>query len=138
MIWVAVSFLFIGWLWWYLGGTSPDAVSRDLADSKALKFITGYLVEKALAVDNIFVFLMLLTYFAVPSAFQKRVLMIGILSALALRAIMILISAWLISQFHWVMYVFGAFLLFTGIKMWWAAGQKPALGNNPALHWTST
>lgn len=135
MIWVAVSFLFVGWLWWYLGGTGQDPVSRELADAKALEFITGYLVEKALAVDNIFVFLMLFTYFAVPSAFQKRVLMIGILGALVLRAIMILIGAWLISQFHWVMYVFGAFLLFTGIKMWWAAGQEPDLGNNPALRW---
>ncbi len=135
MIWVAVSFLFVGLLWWYLGGTGLDPVSRDLADAKALEFITGYLVEKALAVDNIFVFLMIFTYFAVPSAFQKRVLMIGILGALVLRAIMILIGAWLISRFHWIMYVFGAFLLFTGIKMWWAAGQEPDLGNNPALRW---
>ncbi|MGV3653669.1 MAG: TerC family protein [Noviherbaspirillum sp.] len=135
MVWVAVSFLFVGWLWWYLGGTGLDPVARDLADAKALEFITGYLVEKALAVDNIFVFLMIFTYFAVPSAFQKRVLMIGILGALGLRAIMILIGAWLISQFHWIMYVFGAFLLFTGIKMWWAAGQEPDLGTNPALRW---
>ena len=135
MIWVAVSFLFVGWLWWYLGGTGTDPVSRELADAKALEFITGYLVEKALAVDNIFVFLMLFTYFAVPAAFQKRVLMIGILGALVLRAVMILIGAWLIAQFHWIMYVFGAFLVFTGIKMWWAAGQEPDLGNNPALRW---
>lgn len=135
MIWVSVSFLFVGWLWWFLGGTGLDPASRDLADTKALEFITGYLVEKALAVDNIFVFLMIFTYFGVPSAFQKRVLMIGILGALVLRAIMILIGAWLIAQFHWIMYVFGAFLLFTGIKMWWAAGQEPDLGNNPALRW---
>lgn len=135
MIWVAVSFLFVGWLWWYLGGTGSDPVSRYLAYAKALEFITGYLIEKALAVDNIFVFLMIFTYFAVPSAFQKRVLMIGILGALVLRTIMILIGAWLISQFHWIMYVFGAFLMFTGIKMWWAASQEPDLGNNPALRW---
>jgi tellurite resistance protein TerC len=135
LIWVAVSFLFVGWLWWYLGGTGTDLAARELADAKALEFITGYLVEKALAVDNIFVFLMLFTYFAVPAEFQKRVLMIGILGALVLRAIMILIGAWLISQFHWVMYVFGAFLVFTGVKMWWAAGQEPDLDNNPALRW---
>ena len=135
IIWVALSFLFVGWLWWYLGGTSPNPVSRDLADTKALEFVTGYLVEKALAVDNIFVFLMIFTYFAVPSAFQKRVLMIGILGALVLRAIMILVGAWLITQFHWIMYLFGAFLLFTAIKMWWAAGQEPDLANNPALRW---
>jgi tellurite resistance protein TerC len=135
LIWVAVSFLFVGWLWWFLGGVGSDPAAKDLADAKALEFITGYLVEKALAVDNIFVFLMLFTYFAVPSEFQKRVLMIGILGALVLRAVMILVGAWLIAQFHWVMYVFGAFLVFTGVKMWWAAGQEPDLDNNPALNW---
>ena len=135
LIWVAVSFLFVGWLWWYLGGTGENPAAKALADTKAVEFITGYLVEKALAVDNIFVFLMLFTYFAVPAEFQKRVLMIGILGALVLRAIMILIGAWLITKFHWVMYVFGAFLVFTGIKMWLAAGQEPDLNNNPALRW---
>ncbi len=130
-IWVAVSVAFVGWLWWYLGGPQGDAA----ADAKALEFITGYLVEKALAVDNIFVFLMLFTYFAVPAEFQKRVLMFGILGALVLRAGMILIGAWLIAQFHWVLYVFGAFLVFTGVKMWWAAGQEPDLDSNPALNW---
>ncbi len=93
LVWVAVSFFFVGWLWWFLGGTSPDPAIREMADGKALEFITGYLVEKALAVDNIFVFLMLFTYFAVPAEFQKRVLMIGILVALVLRAVMILIGA---------------------------------------------
>ena len=66
LIWVAVSFVFVGWLWWYLGGTAGDPV----ADQKALEFVTGYLVEKALAVDNIFVFLMLFTYFAVPAEYH--------------------------------------------------------------------
>jgi tellurite resistance protein TerC len=135
LIWVAVSFVFVGWLWWFLGGAGEEPAARELADAKALEFITGYLVEKALAVDNIFVFLMLFTYFAVPAQFQKRVLMIGILGALVMRAIVILIGAWLIAQFHWILYVFGAFLLFTGIKMWWAAGQEPDLDNNPALRW---
>jgi tellurite resistance protein TerC len=135
LIWVAVSFVFVGWLWWYLGGTGDNIEAKALADAKALEFVTGYLVEKALAVDNIFVFLMLFTFFAVPSAFQKRVLMIGILLALVLRAVMILVGAWLISQFHWIMYVFGAFLVFTGVKMWWASGQEPDLENNPALKW---
>jgi tellurite resistance protein TerC len=131
LIWVAVSFVFVGWLWWHLGGLEGNAA----AGTKALEFITGYLVEKALAVDNIFVFLMLFTYFAVPAEFQKRVLMIGILGALVLRAVLILIGAWLIAQFHWILYLFGAFLVFTGIKMWWAAGQEPDLDGNPALKW---
>ena len=135
ILWIAVSFCFVGWLWWYLGGTSADAAASAMADAKALEFVTGYLVEKALAVDNIFVFLMVFTYFAVPADYQKRVLMIGILGALVMRAGMILIGAWLITQFHWVLYVFGAFLVFTGVKMWWAAGQEPDLGSNPALKW---
>jgi tellurite resistance protein TerC len=135
VIWVAVSGVFVGWLWWYLGGTSDDAQRQELAAAKSLEFVTGYLVEKALAVDNIFVFLMLFTYFGVPAAFQKRVLMIGILGALVLRAGMILVGAWLIAQFHWILYVFGAFLVFTGIKMWWAAGQEPDMENNPVLKW---
>jgi tellurite resistance protein TerC len=135
VVWVLVSLAFMGWLWWYLGGTSDDAARQALANGKALEFVTGYLVEKALAVDNIFVFLMLFTYFAVPAEFQKRVLMIGILGALALRAGMILMGAWLITQFHWILYVFGAFLVFTGVKMWWAAGQEPDLDANPVLRW---
>jgi tellurite resistance protein TerC len=131
LVWVAVSFVFVGWMWWHLGGLDGN----EVADTKALEFITGYLVEKALAVDNIFVFLMVFTYFAVPAEYQKRVLMIGILGALLLRAIMILVGAWLIAQFHWILYLFGAFLVFTGIKMWIATGQEPDLGANPALKW---
>jgi tellurite resistance protein TerC len=135
LVWVAVSVAFGGWLWWYLGGTGDDPAARLLANDKALEFGTGYLIEKALAVDNIFVFLMLFTYFGVPPAFQKRVLMIGILGALLLRGIMIVVGSWLISEFHWVLYLFGAFLVFTGIKMWWAAGKEPDLESNPALQW---
>ena len=135
LIWVAVSFVFVGWMWWHLGGLTGDAATQSLADTKAIEFITGYLIEKALAVDNVFVFLMLFTYFAVPGEYQKRVLMLGVLGALVLRALMILVGAWLIARFHWVLYVFGAFLVFTGIKMWWAAGKEPDLDNNPALKW---
>ena len=135
VIWVAVSFTFVGLLWWYLGGLGDDAVARALANNTALEFVTGYLIEKALAVDNIFVFLMVFTYFAVPAEFQKRVLVIGIVGALVMRAVMILVGAWMIVRFHWILYVFGAFLVFTGIKMWWAAGQEPDLESNPALRW---
>jgi tellurite resistance protein TerC len=131
LVWVAVSFVFVGWLWWHLGGLAGN----EVADTKALEFVTGYLVEKALAVDNIFVFLMVFTYFAVPAEYQKRVLMIGILGALVLRAIMILVGAWLIARFHWILYFFGAFLVFTGVKMWIATGHEPDLEANPALRW---
>lgn len=135
LLWVAVSFVFLGWLWWYLGGTSPVAETRLIASDKSLEFVTGYLIEKALAVDNIFVFLMLFTYFGVPPELQKRALMIGVLGALALRAVMIVVGAWAVHRFHWMLYLFGAFLVFTAIKMWWAAGQEPDLESNPALRW---
>jgi tellurite resistance protein TerC len=84
-------------------------------------------------VDNIFVLLMIFTYFAVPAQYQKRVLMIGIIGAIVLRTIMILVGGWLLAQFHWILYVFGAFLVLTGVKMWWAAGKEPELDDNPAL-----
>jgi tellurite resistance protein TerC len=129
IVWVMLSFAFNGLFWW--------AVYQDhgaaLANTKSMEFLTGYLIEKSLAVDNIFVFLMIFTYFAVPPEYQKRVLMIGIIGAIVLRTVMILVGSWLISEFHWVLYVFGAFLLLTGIKMWWAAGQEPDLESNPAL-----
>jgi tellurite resistance protein TerC len=129
IVWVLLSFAFNGLFWW--------AVYQDhgvaLANTKSMEFLTGYLIEKSLAVDNIFVFLMIFTYFAVPPEFQKRVLMIGIIGAIVLRTVMILVGAWLIQQFHWVLYVFGAFLILTGVKMWWAAGQEPDLESNPAL-----
>lgn len=134
LIWVAASAAFAAWMWWQLA-SSPDAATRALANAKLLEFTTGYLIEKALAVDNVFVFLMVFTYFSVPAEFQKRVLMMGILGAILLRAGMILLGAWLIARFHWILYLFGAFLVFTGIKMWWAAGQEPELESNPALQW---
>ncbi len=128
-IWVALSLAFNGLLWWAFAQEQGAAV----AHTKALEFLTGYLIEKSLAVDNIFVFLMIFTYFSVPPAYQKRVLMMGIIGAIVLRTAMILVGGWLIAQFHWVLYVFGAFLLLTGIKMWWAADKEPNLEDNPAL-----
>jgi tellurite resistance protein TerC len=129
IVWVALSFAFNGLFWWAVQQEHGSAV----ANTKSMEFLTGYLIEKSLAVDNIFVFLMIFTYFAVPTAFQKRVLMIGIIGAIVLRTVMILLGAWLIQHFHWILYVFGAFLIITGIKMWWAAGQEPDLESNPAL-----
>ena len=130
VLWVALSLAFNGLLWW---AVKDSTGSTAVATEKSLEFLTGYLIEKSLAVDNIFVFLMIFTYFAMPPAYQKRVLMIGILGAIVLRTIMILVGAWLLEQFHWVLYVFGAFLVLTGIKMWWAAGKESSLDDNPAL-----
>ena len=130
LIWVALSFMFNGLFWWAVKDSTGSA---EIANTKALEFLTGYLIEKSLAVDNIFVFLLIFTYFAVPSHFQKRVLMIGIIGAIVLRTIMILVGGWLLAEFHWILYVFGAFLILTGVKMWWAAGKEPSLDDNPAL-----
>ena len=130
VIWVALSFVFNGLFWWAVRDTTG---SLEVANEKSLEFLTGYLIEKSLAVDNIFVFLMIFTYFAVPAAYQKRVLMIGIIGAIVLRTVMILVGGWLLAHFHWVLYVFGAFLVLTGLKMWWAAGKEPKLDENPAL-----
>ena len=130
IIWIALSFVFNGLFWW---AVKDSTGSSELANTKSQEFLTGYLIEKSLAVDNIFVFLMIFTYFAVPSPFQKRVLMIGIVGAIVLRTVMILAGGWLMAEFHWVLYVFGAFLVLTGIKMWWAAGKEPDLNTNPAM-----
>ena len=130
LVWIALSFLFNGLFWWAIKETTG---STDIANTKSLEFLTGYLIEKSLAVDNIFVFLMIFSYFAVPTHFQKRVLMIGIIGAIVLRTVMILVGGWLLAQFHWVLYVFGAFLILTGVKMWWSAGKEPNLDDNPAL-----
>jgi tellurite resistance protein TerC len=130
LVWIALSFVFNGLFWWAVRDTTG---SVEIANTKSLEFLTGYLIEKSLAVDNIFVFLMIFTYFAVPTQFQKRVLMIGIIGAIVLRTVMILVGGWLLAEFHWVLYVFGAFLILTGVKMWWAAGKEPDLNDNPAL-----
>jgi tellurite resistance protein TerC len=131
LVWVGVSLAFAGALWWYLDG----AMGRELANEKTLEFVTGYLIEKSLAVDNVFVWLMLFGFFAVPLELQKRVLVYGVLGAIVMRTVMIFAGVWLIAKFHWILYVFGAFLLITGIKMWWFADEKPDLANNPVIRW---
>ena len=130
ILWVALSFVFNGMLWWAI---RDQTGSVALANEKSLEFLTGYLIEKSLAVDNIFLFLMIFSYFAVPAAYQKRVLMIGIIGAIVLRTAMILVGSWLLAQFHWILYLFGAFLILTGIKMWRAADHEADLDDNPAL-----
>ena len=131
VLWIALSLAFCGLLWWYLDAN----VDREMANLKATEFLTGYLIEKSLSVDNVFVFLMIFSYFAVPAEYQKRALIIGVIGAIILRAIMILIGAWLIAKFHWILYLFGLFLLVTGIKMLIFADKKPDLEKNPILKW---
>lgn len=114
-IWVAVACAFGGWLWWYLA-TDP-AYGEAIANQKTLEFFTGYVIEKSLAVDNIFVFLMIFAFFKVPAEYQRRVLLYGVFGAIILRTVMVFLGAALVQEFSWILYVFGAFLLFTGLKM---------------------
>ena len=131
IVWVSLAMVFNAALCLYLDGQ----MGREIADQKALEFFTGYLIEKSLAVDNIFVFLMVFSYFAVPPEYQRRVLLYGVLGAIIMRAVMILLGAMLIAKFHWILYLFGLFLLFTGIKMFFFADAKPDLEKNPLLRW---
>lgn len=131
LVWVSLSLLFNAGFWWYLAET----IGREVADKQALAFLTGYLIEKALAVDNVFVWLMLFSYFAVPANLQRRVLIYGVLGAIVLRTIMIFAGSWLVSQFSWILYLFGAFLLFTGIKMALAKEDDTPIGEKPLVRW---
>ncbi|MBI0278424.1 TerC family protein [Hafnia alvei] len=131
LVWVSLSLLFNAGLWWYLSET----MGRVVADKQALAFLTGYLIEKALAVDNVFVWLMLFSYFSVPPNLQRRVLVYGVLGAIVLRTIMIFAGSWLVTQFQWILYVFGAFLLFTGVKMALAKDDDGDIGDKPLVRW---
>jgi tellurite resistance protein TerC len=131
VVWIAISLVFGGWLWWYLDGR----FGREVANEEALEYLTGYLIEKSLAVDNVFVWITLFNFFAVPAEFQKRVLLYGVLGAIVMRAVLIYVGALLLAQFYWILYVFGLFLLLTGVKMLVFAKHEPDLEKNPILRW---
>lgn len=132
LVWVSLALLFNFGLWWHLS----NAVGQDIADSKALEFITGYLIEKSLSVDNVFVFLLIFSSFHVAAEYQRRVLIFGVLGAIVMRALMILGGAWLVREFSWVLYIFGIFLVITGARMLVMAERKPDLEKNPILKFT--
>jgi len=129
VVWVSLALAFNAGLWWYLNGS----VGAEIADKKALEFFTGYLIEKALSIDNVFVFLMIFTAFNVPAQYQRRVLLYGVLGAIAMRTVMILAGAWVVREFSWVLYIFGVFLVITGIRMMVAVEKAPDLEKNPVL-----
>ncbi|HMM66449.1 MAG TPA: TerC family protein [Dokdonella sp.] len=129
--WVVLAMLFNLGLWYWLEGHSGP----EIANETALQFLTGYVVEKALAIDNIFVFLLIFTRFGVTAELQQRALMVGILGAIALRAILIFVGAALISRYHWILYLFGAFLVYTGIKMVRAPNDEADFEANPMMRW---
>jgi tellurite resistance protein TerC len=118
---ISAAVLFGAWVWWYLGAQS------------GMDYYTGFMIEKSLSMDNVFVIALIFSFFAIPRQYQHRVLFWGILGVIVLRAIMIGLGATLVSQFSWVLYLFGAFLIFTGIKMWVIADHVPDIANNPLL-----
>ena len=120
---ITVGMIFGGWVWWYLG------------DQAGKEFVTGFVIEKSLAMDNVFVIAMIFSYFAIPRLYQHRVLFWGILGVIVLRGIMIGLGATLVASFSWVLYIFAAFLIFTGIKMWMMADQEFDVGSSPLLLW---
>ena len=123
VVWVTLALLFNGGVWHFYGS------------QKALEFLTGYLIEKSLSVDNVFVFALLFSYFAVPAKYQHKVLFWGILGALIMRAIMIFLGAALIAKFTWIIYVFGGFLVLTGIKMVVKREEEIHPERNPVVKW---
>lgn len=131
LVWVGVSLGFAAGLWFYLQHLSGHAVASE----QTLNFLTGYLLEKALAVDNVFVWLMLFSAFAVPPALQQRVLVYGVLGAIVLRTLMIFAGSWLVNEFSWILYIFGAFLVITGIKMFLSKSDDGHQEEGRLLQW---
>ena len=129
--WTSLALVFSVLLWWYLRGM----FGAEVAQRTTLEFLTGYLIEQSLSIDNMFVFVMIFGYFAVPPELQRRVLLYGVLGAIIMRAGMIFAGAWLVQEFAWLLYVFGAFLVITGVKMLIFANQQPDLDKNPLLCW---
>ena len=129
--WASLALVFSVLLWWYL----RSMFGAEVAQRTTLEFLTGYLIEQSLSIDNMFVFVMIFGYFAVPPELQRRVLLYGVLGAIIMRAGMIFAGVWLVQEFAWLLYVFGAFLLITGFKMLIFANQQPDLEMNPLLRW---
>jgi tellurite resistance protein TerC len=118
---ISVALIFGAWVAWYFGAQS------------GMEYYTGFLIEKSLSMDNVFVIALIFTYFAIPRLYQHRVLFWGILGVIVLRALMIGLGAALVTEMSWILYIFGAFLVFTGIKMLMIANHMPDIGNNPLL-----
>jgi len=125
VFYIAVAAAFGGWVWYAKGATA------------GVEYYTGYFIEKALSIDNVFVISMIFGFFAIPAKYQYRALLWGILAVIVLRGAMIAGGAALVAQAHWVMWIFAAFLVFTGVKMLFAGDQEPDIGKNPAIRWIS-
>ncbi|MEW6062589.1 MAG: hypothetical protein AB1600_11680, partial [Bacteroidota bacterium] len=130
-VWIILALMFNVLIYYYWDWMSPG--SEYTNTEAALAFLTGYVIEKSLSVDNIFVFLMVFTYFRVPSLYQHKILFWGILGALVMRAIFIFAGVALIEKFHWMIYLFGVLLIVTGIKMVTQKDKKLEPEKNPVI-----
>jgi tellurite resistance protein TerC len=131
VVWISLALAFNGLIFMFWDRLVPG--SEYTSSEAGLAFLTGYLIEKSLSVDNIFVFVLIFTYFAVPAKYQHRVLFWGIIGALLMRGTMIGVGAALIKQFHWIIWIFGAFLIYTGIKMAFHKNEELHPEDNPLI-----
>lgn len=129
--WVTIASLFGGGLWLYLQQT----LGVDVANTKTMEYFAGYLLEKSLAIDNVFVWLMIFAAFAIPPALQRQLLLYGVLGAIILRTIFIFIGAWFVQEFSWILYIFGAFLVYTGFKFLKGQDDDPNIEEMAILKW---
>ncbi|MFN3552855.1 MAG: TerC family protein [Novosphingobium meiothermophilum] len=120
---ITIALLFGAWVW------------AEKGADMGMKYYTGFFIEKALSIDNVFVISLIFTFFAIPPRYQYRALLWGILAVIVLRGLMIAGGAALVEQAYWVLYIFAAFLVFTGVKMFFASDHDPDIGNNPAVRW---
>ena len=131
IVWISLSLVFNAVIYFYWDQMAPGSTYTNR--EAALAFFTGYLIEKSLSVDNIFVFILIFSFFAVPAKYQHRVLFWGILGALVMRGTLIAVGAALLHEFHWIIYIFGAFLIFTGIRMAWHHDEDVEPDKNPVV-----
>jgi tellurite resistance protein TerC len=131
LVWISLALAFNGVIYFYWDRMAPTSTYTN--SEAALAFLTGYLIEKSLSVDNIFVFILIFSFFRVPAAYQHRVLFWGILGALIMRGTLIAVGAALLEQFHWIIYIFGAFLIFTGVRMALQRDENVQPDKNPVV-----
>lgn len=131
VVWISLALVFNAGIYFFWQQLVPTSAYSN--SDAALSFFTGYLIEKSLSVDNIFVFVLIFSYFSVPPQYQHRILFWGIIGALLMRAALILVGATLIKEFHWIIWVFGAFLIFTGIKMAFHKNEELHPEQNPLI-----
>lgn len=131
LAWVTVSVLFAGGLWWYL----QQSMGIAIANQKTMEYFAGYLLEKSLAIDNVFVWMMIFAAFSIPPVLQRQLLLYGVLGAIILRTIFIFIGAWFVQEFSWILYIFGAFLVYTGYKLLKGQDEESNIEDMKLLKW---